>query len=214
MFKKLAVLFFGLVMTTSTFAADEIAVTVYNSNLGVVSETRALELDKGVNQLAFRDVPSLIDPNSVTFEVLGDKGRVAILEQNYVYDLVSPDKMYAKYIDREIELVDKDGRLYSGTLLAYGGGAVTLQEKSGRVKIVTLSNITEVNFPLLPEGLITRPTLFWLYQSDSEGRKDCRVGYQTAGMTWSAEYIGVVKETLKFILIPAFTLKGSPEYKN
>jgi len=192
MFKKITLVTFSFVLFSIPLMADDLAVTVYNSNLGVVSETRALDIEKGVNQHAFRDVPSLIDANSVTFEVVGDKGRVAILEQNYAYDLVSPDKMYAKYIDQEIELVDKEGRLYNGKLLAYGGGAVTLQEKSGRVKIVTLNNITEVNFPLLPEGLITRPTLFWLYQSDSKGKMDCRVGYQTAGMNWSAEYVGVL----------------------
>ena len=192
MVKKILFISFIVMTLSGSLFADDVAVTVYNNNLGVVSETRALELEKGLGRLAFRDVPSLIDANSVTFETTGDKSRVAILEQNYAYDLVSPDKMYAKYIDQEIELVDKEGRLYNGTLLAYGGGAVTLREKSGRVKIVTLSNITEVNFPQLPDGLITRPTLFWLYRSDVEGKKDCRVGYQTSGMTWSAEYVGVL----------------------
>ncbi|MFZ5980802.1 MAG: DUF4139 domain-containing protein [Candidatus Zixiibacteriota bacterium] len=197
MLKKILLFVFIILVLSAALWADDVAVTVYNNNLGVVSETRLLELQKGLNRLAFRDVPSMIDANSVTFEVVGDKSRVAILEQNYAYDLVSPDKMYEKYIDQEIELVDKDGRLFNGTLLAYGGGAVTLQEKSGRVKIVALNNITEVNFPLLPEGLITRPTLFWLYQSEAGGKKDCRVGYQTSGMTWSAEYVGVLdaKET-------------------
>ena len=46
-------------------AADELAVTVYNSNLGVVSETRQLEFSKGIGKLAFRDVPSQIDAASV-----------------------------------------------------------------------------------------------------------------------------------------------------
>jgi len=197
MWKILFGLFSGLLLLTAVAIADDLAVTVYNSNLGVVSETRELEFDKGIDKLAFRDVPSLIDANSVRFEVVGDAAQVAILEQNYAFDLVSPDQMYAKYIDKEIELVDKEGRLYGGMLLAYGGGAVTLQEKSGRVKIVSLANVTEVNFPLLPEGLITRPTLFWLYQSDFKGKQKCRVGYQTAGMDWSAEYVGVLDKNEK-----------------
>ena len=64
--------FFTLVMILmagSLIRADDIAVTVYNSNLGVVSETRTLELEKGVNRFAFRDVPALIDPASVRFEI-------------------------------------------------------------------------------------------------------------------------------------------------
>ncbi|MFH1688282.1 MAG: DUF4139 domain-containing protein [bacterium] len=178
-----------------TCVADEIAVTVYNSNLGVISESRTLEFEKGVHEIAFRDVPTQIDAASVRFYV--DGGQVAILEQNYAYDLVSSDQLYAKYVDQDIELIDKSGRLYSGTLLAYGSGNVTLLEPAGRVKIVLLENIAEVNFPSLPDGLITRPTLFWRYQAQSGGAKDCRVGYQTGGLNWKAEYVGVLdgKET-------------------
>jgi hypothetical protein len=197
MLKIICGLWAFLLLLASLATADDVAVTVYNSNLGVVSETRELEFNKGIDRLAFRDVPSAIDANSVQFEVIGEGARVAILEQNYAFDLVSPDQMYAKYIDKEIELVDKDGRLYSGVLLAYGSNMVTLQEKSGGVKIVSLANIAEVNFPLLPEGLITRPTLFWLYQSDLKGKQKCRVGYQTAGMDWSAEYVGVLDKAEK-----------------
>ncbi len=169
--------------------ADDVAVTVYNSNLGVVSETRTLNFDKGNGKLAFRDVPSEIDPASVRMEVL-DGGKVTVLEQNYAYDLVSPEQMYRRYLDQEIELIDESGRLYSGNLLAYNKGAVTLMETSGRVKVVNLDNINEVSFPKLPEGLITRPTLFWLYASESGGPRQCRVGYQTSGMKWEAEYVG------------------------
>lgn len=185
-----------LVLISSIAIADEIAVTVYNSNLGVISEKRTLKFDKGIGRLQFRDVPSLIDANSVGFTVEGNR-NVSILEQNYAFDLVSPDKMYQKYIDKEIELIDKEGKLYQGTLLAFSGGAVTIQGKSGRIKIVLLSHVVEVNFPSLPDGLITRPTLFWKYNSDFSGEALCEVSYQTSGISWSAEYVGLLnsKET-------------------
>lgn len=193
---KTAILITILLFLPLTLFADDISVTVYNSNLGVISETRTLKFDKGTGTLAFRDVPALIDANSVGFTVHGDR-NIGILEQNYAFDLVSPDKMYQKYIDKEIELIDKDGKLYSGTLLAYSSGAITLQESSGRIKIVQLSHVVEINFPKLPDGLITRPTLFWKYNSDYGGDVRCEVGYQTAGMNWSAEYVGLLdsKET-------------------
>lgn len=175
-----------------TLIAEDMAVTVYNSNLGVVSETRGLEFIKGIGQLAFRDVPSAIDASSVTFEILDSKHSVNILEQNYAYDLVSPDQIYSRYIDKEVDLLDKDGKLISGKLLAFSSGAITLQEKSGGIKIVQLLNIAETNFPKLPDGLITKPTLFWKYNSNYNGLLDCKVGYQTSGMSWSAEYIGVL----------------------
>ncbi|MEA3297476.1 MAG: DUF4139 domain-containing protein, partial [candidate division Zixibacteria bacterium] len=187
---RVIVLLLLLTLLPKAAATDEIAVTVYNSNIGVVSETRQLEFKEGVGRLAFRDVPSRIDAASVRFKVPGSK--VSILEQNYAFDLVSPTKMYLKYIDKKIELIDKEGRLYDGELLAYANGSVTLRESNGRIKIVLLENVIEVNFPRLPEGLITRPTLFWLYNSGETGRLNCNVGYQTGGLNWSAEYVGLL----------------------
>lgn len=175
-------------------AAEDLSVTVYNSNLGVVSETREMDFEEGTNRIAFRDVPSQIDPASVRFKLTDNGSEIAILEQNYAYDLVSPEELYRKYVDREIEMIDKEGRLFTGKLLAYNSGAVTLQSANGQVKVIRMENITEVNFPKLPEGLITRPTLFWLYQAQAGGERTANVTYQTSGMNWEAEYVGLLNE--------------------
>ncbi|UCE23261.1 MAG: DUF4139 domain-containing protein [Candidatus Zixiibacteriota bacterium] len=182
----------SIAVLAASVTADDIAVTVYNSNLGVISELRSLEFVKGVGRLAFTDVPSRIDPASVRFDMVGKGGDVTILEQNYAYDLVNPQQMYTRYIDEEIELIDKEGKLYSGTLLSSAADAVVLMEESGKIKIIRLEHILETSFPSLPEGLITRPTLFWTYSSEAAGKYDARVGYQTSGMNWSAEYVGVL----------------------
>ena len=189
---KTATILLGIILLAGAVSAEDLAVTVYNSNLGVISETRSLNFDKGLGRVAFRDVPHAIDANSVRFKLTDASAEVAILEQNYVYDLVSKDQIYKKYIDKEIELIDKEGTLFSGSLIAFGGGTVTLQEQNGRIKIILMDKITEVNFPSLPDGLVTRPTLFWLYQSSKSGDMDCNVSYQTSGMNWAAEYVGLV----------------------
>jgi hypothetical protein len=181
-----------LVIAAGAVSAADLAVTVYNSNLGVVNEIRQLEFKKGIGQLSFTDVPALIDASSVRFELVSGGKNVSILEQNYAYDLVGPEQMYSKYIDKQIELTDEKGNIYKGTLLSYSGGSAILREESGRVKIISLSQIVDVNFPVLPEGLITRPTLVWRYSSDAGGVVPCKVSYQTGGMDWTAEYVGVL----------------------
>ena len=173
---------------------DDVSVTVYNSNLGVIFETRELGFLKGSGRLSFVDVPSKIDATSVGFELVDKNKSAVILEQNYAYDLVSPEKIYARYIDQNIDLFDKEGNIFSGTLVSYAGGAFVLKDESGKIQIVRTEQIVNSNFPKLPEGLITRPTLFWLYHSDFSGKADCRVSYQTAGMNWSAEYVGILSE--------------------
>jgi hypothetical protein len=180
----------------ATYAGD-VSVTVYNSNLGVVHETRELEFDKGTGRISFVDVPTMIDATSVGFEIVDKSKSVVILEQNYAYDLVSPNKIYSKYIDKNIDLFDKEGNSYRGTLLSFAENAFVIKDASGGIKVVRTDQVTNANFPELPEGLITRPTLFWLYNSDFSGKADCKVSYQTSGISWTAEYVGILSEDEK-----------------
>ena len=182
----------ALLLAANIVMADEVSVTVYNSNLGVVHEIRALSFEKGTGRVSFTDVPSQIDPTSVGFEITDPSRSAVILEQNYAYDLVSPEKIYSKYIDKKIDLFDKAGNMYSGTLLSFTNGAFVLKNDAGKVQIIRLEQVVNANFPELPEGLVTRPTLFWLYDSDFSGKADCEVSYQTAGIDWSAEYVGIL----------------------
>lgn len=175
-------------------ASAEVSVTVYNSDLGVIREVRELEFRKGSGRLAFRDVPSRIDATSVRFKTLDSRRKISILEQNYQFDLVSQEKIYNRYIDRQIELIANDGKIYSGALLAYSSASITLKRKTGALQIVRMDEIANVNFPELPDGLITRPTLFWDYISDRAGKAKCEVSYQTAGMSWTAEYVATLND--------------------
>lgn len=186
----------AVILLTGSLAA-EVSVTVYNGNLGVIREIRSLNFEKGMGKISFIDVPSQIDATSVGFELLDKKKSVSILEQNYAYDLVSPEKIYAKYIDKNIDIVDKEGRIYSGILLSFSGGSAVLENNSGKIQIIQMSQIVNVDFPELPEGLITRPTLFWLYSSDFTGETKCNVSYQTSGLNWTAEYVGILSEDEK-----------------
>ncbi|MFH1699323.1 MAG: hypothetical protein ABIE07_01950 [Candidatus Zixiibacteriota bacterium] len=172
--------------------ADDIAVTVYNSDLGVVRETRTLDFMQGLGKIKFADVASRIDATSVTFNIVDTTKEVDILEQNYDFDLVNPDKIYDKYIDNNIEIVTEKGEVFTGRLLSYSGGYLVVEQTDGRIKTISKSWVRDVTFPDLPEGLITRPTLFWDYQSNFTGTAEAIVGYQTSGMIWHAEYVGVL----------------------
>ncbi|RKX20553.1 MAG: DUF4139 domain-containing protein [Candidatus Zixiibacteriota bacterium] len=188
--KYLLIILFSIIAIS--VAGNEISVTVYNSDLGVISEKRNLNFTEGVDTLAYTNVPSRIDPASVRFELSNSSQDVTILEQNYLFDLVSPEQMYKKYIDKEIEILNEKGELYTGILLVASRDAITLEDKTGEIKIVMLSKISNVTFPSLPDGLITKPTLFWLYNSNIAGEKECQVSYQTRGMNWEAEYVGIL----------------------
>lgn len=155
----------------------EVSVTIYNSDLGLVKDVRELDFQKGKSFIQFTDVASQIDPTSVHFSPVNPSDQVSILEQNYQYDLVSSAKILEKYVDKEIELFTKSGdakgeeKSYKGTLLSYSDDNVTIQESEGAIRIIRLSEVVDLYFPSLPEGLITRPTLVWFLDSQVSGRK-------------------------------------------
>ncbi|HDY87036.1 MAG TPA: DUF4139 domain-containing protein, partial [bacterium] len=76
-------------------------------------------------------------------------------------------------------------------------GDVVLKGKEGGIKIVKLSAVKQYDFPELPEGLITRPTLFWKLYSKTALKTNTEVSYMTAGFDWHAEYTAVVSDDEK-----------------
>ena len=171
-----------------------VALTVYHDNLALVREVRTLEIQKGESEVAFQDVAAHIDPTSVYFTSLTAPDQVAILEQNFEFDLVNASKILAKYVDQEIELRGKDGLSYSGTLLSASGSEIILRRSDGRIKIVSRGQVQHMDFPRLPEGLITRPTLVWKLRSTRNAKHRVEVGYLTSGIKWHAEYVAVTNQ--------------------
>jgi hypothetical protein len=173
--------------------SEGVELAVYNQNLALVKDLRSMELDEGVNEVRFVDVASQIDPTSVHFRSLTDPEGTIVLEQNYEYDIVGSSKLLSKYLDQEISVVTEDGQEYVGTLLS-GAEDVILEAANGQVTVLKLGQIKEFNFPALPEGLITRPTLVWQLNSGQAGSQDVEVTYLTQGVNWQANYIVVLAD--------------------
>lgn len=187
--KKLFTLLLSLAFVAPASALE---VTVYNSNLGLIKETRPFTLKNGVNSVQVVDVAAQIDPTSVHFKSLTAPDAVTVLEQDFRYDLISQEKILQRYLGREIELqrYGRDGdkkEIIKGTLLSAAGGKVM---KVGD-KLV-LNPQGEAILPELPEGLLTKPTLMWLLNARKAGEHQGEISYLTAGLSWSADYVLVV----------------------
>ncbi|HEY8204282.1 MAG TPA: hypothetical protein VIF81_06115, partial [Pyrinomonadaceae bacterium] len=76
--------------TTTARDRQSVNITVYNSNLGLVRETRRLNLPAGRIALRFADVTAQIRPETVHLASLLSPTALRILEQNYQYDLLNP----------------------------------------------------------------------------------------------------------------------------
>jgi hypothetical protein len=169
----------------------DIALTVYNQNFALVRDSRNLSLKEGLNRVSFSDIASQIEPASVYFKTLTNSAGSTILEQNFEYDLVSADKLLLKYVDREIAVTTKDDNRYQGYLASYDAKQLVLvkEKTKGPIFMVNRENIRNIEFPQLPEGLITKPTLVWSLQNRTAEMQTVEVSYLTGGINWLADYV-------------------------
>ncbi|MGH8729600.1 MAG: DUF4139 domain-containing protein, partial [Burkholderiales bacterium] len=65
-------------------------------------------------------------------------------------------------------------------------GGLVLRGADGAVRI--FNHTASVQFPKLPGGLLTKPTLVWDVISQQPGTHRTKVGYQTGGVTWWTDY--------------------------
>ena len=175
--------------SVETTSADQtgLAITIYNQNIGLVKDTRNIDMPSGMFELKFADVAKLINVASVHLKSLTDAEKLFILEQNYEFDLVSLDKLLERYLGREIGFETKEGKRLKGVLLSHTGGWVV--DMGGEI-FLDLPGTPIL--PELPEGLITRPTLLWLLGNDGASTQQVEMSYLTDGMNWVANYVAIV----------------------
>src|SRR3984957_16555929 len=148
-------------MVTTTLAdQSELALTVYNSDIALVRDVRQITLAAGDSRLRFMDIAASINPATVHFRSLTEPARLGVLEQNYEYDLLDPNKLLQKYVGREVTMMRGDQEV-KATLLSDNGGQVW---KIGN-DIITNIGYNSLRFPEVPDNLYERPTLLWSLQN-------------------------------------------------
>ena len=180
----------------STTVDDQTAlsVTVYNVNLGLIKDHRYIKMPAGNVELRFMDVASQIIPASVSIRSLSDEDSLNVLEQNYEYDLLNPQKLLDKYVGKEVKLFYKNPHtdkeeIIKALLLSNNGGPIY---KIGDE--VTFGHPGRVIFPGVPENLISRPTLVWLLSNKLRDAQKVEALYLTNGLNWRADYVVTLNE--------------------
>ena len=178
--------------TTTEKDQVDLAVTVYNSNIALVRDVRQIHLPSGTFPLHFEDVAASINPATVHFRSLLDPSKLNVIEQNYEYDLLDPQKLLQKYVGKEVTLIRAERDAGStrwvetkAILLANNGGPVW---KIGN-EIVTGMAVDSYRFPDLPENLYSRPTLVWTLENRGAESQRVEASYLTSNMNWSADYV-------------------------
>jgi hypothetical protein len=170
----------------------DLNVTVYNSDIALVRDVRTFDMPRGTFDLSFMDIAATVNPATVHFRSLTEPARVSVLEQNYEYDLLEPEKLLRKYVGRDVTLVrmrQVDGTTseeeVTARLLSYNNQPVW--RING--EIVTGLHADHIRFPELPDTLFTRPTLIWSLDNAGATRHRVEAAYLAGKLSWNADYV-------------------------
>ncbi len=204
--KKLAVLItlFSFIFSIQTGVAapltstlkdqQSVSVTIYNSNIGLVKDTRLIDLKPGVDELKFMDVAAKIDPTTVHIKSLTNGSSLNVLEQNYEYDLLSPQKLLEKFVGQKVQLATvnpetKKEEIVEATLLSTQGGNIfQIGDK------IHIGHHGRILLSKIPENLIPQPTLVWILENKLLKPQKLEASYLTSGINWKADYVTVLNK--------------------
>jgi hypothetical protein len=178
--------------TTTLDDQTDLALTVYNSQLALVRDVRQITLPPGESRLRFMDIAASINPSTVLFRSLTDTGKLSMLEQNYEFDLLDPNKLLQKYVGREVTLIRP--RMSNGSTQYDEVKAILLSLNGAPVwkigdEIVTGLSYESIRFPQLPENLFERPTLLWTLQNNGNRQQKVEASYLAGNLSWNADYV-------------------------
>lgn len=202
--KKAAVLAAAIAAATPALAQDElrstlddqqsVAVTIYNENLALVKDTRKVKLADGLNRLALREVSGQMRPETALLRSLSHPGSFTLLEQNFDFDLLTPEKLLEKYVGRNVRIVKTHPTTGAETVET----AQVLSAANGVV--LKIGDRIETGLPgrivydSVPANLRDRPTLVTQMQNGRAGEQTLELSYLTGGLSWKADYVAELND--------------------
>lgn len=168
---------------------DAVSLTIYNQNIALVEDTRSLNVPAGRSRREFPGVSASIRP-----ETVGLSGRgLSVVEQNFDYDLLTPDKLMQSAVGDEIGIVRTNPgsgaqETQRARVLAANQGVVLAVD--GHIEVLRDDGVpTRVIFDEVPANLRPRPTLSVTLDAEGAGRRDVTLTYLTTGLQWKADYV-------------------------
>jgi len=196
---------------------QEVAVTIYNENLALVKDKRSLDLPEGVSTLAFREVSGMMRPETALLQSTPAQD-ITVLEQNFDFDLLTPQKLLEKYVGKTIGVVKThpttgEETVEEAAVLSANNGVVL---RTGN-RIETGLSGGRLIFPDVPPNLRDKPTLTMELASRTAGRKNLELSYLTGGLSWQADYVAELssgEDRLNLLGWVTLTNTSGTPYKN
>jgi hypothetical protein len=168
-----------------------LAISLYQSNLALIRDTRSLTLDSGSIRLVWRDIASEIKPETAWLRHLQHPGHFQVLSQHFDLKRLTPQNLLEHHIGETITVirthpVTGEETREPATLLSTNGGVVLSFDDRIETDIPG-----RIAYPAIPPSLHDKPAMHILLNkaSGNHSRHNLELTYLTHGLFWQADYI-------------------------
>ena len=182
-----------IALSAAASAQPGIDITIYADNQALVQDTREITFTGDKQKVEFKNVSAQIRPETASL-VASD---MAIIEQNFDYDLLSPAKIMENAVGQTITLVRTNPATGAETreqavVLAANGGVVL--QIGNRIEVLRDDGLpVRVIFDKVPPNMRAEPTLSITLQGNP-GKREAALRYLTPGLGWRADYVALYDE--------------------
>ncbi|MGB5326041.1 MAG: DUF4139 domain-containing protein [Pseudomonadales bacterium] len=125
--------------------------------------------------------------------------ELQILEQNFDFDLLTPQKLLEKHLGKTISIATQNPatgaeQVRSGTVLSTNGGVVL---KVG--ERIETDPPGRYIFDTMPANLRDLPTLSVLLNNTKQEERQLELSYLTGGLSWRADYVAELNASDKLV---------------
>lgn len=160
------------------------SLTLYTSDLGLVKESRALDLRGAHDTLRLEGVSSRLDASSLRF--VPSSGRLTRLA--YRWDVATGDGLLERTVGARVRVVSKNERITEGTLLSADGGWLVVRAEDGSLATLSREAMQEIRLARPDAGLSLKPAIEAVVEGGKRGAGSAQLQYLTGGLSWAAEH--------------------------
>ncbi len=182
-----------IALSGAASAEPGIDITIYADNQALVQDVRTVTFTGDKQKVEFKNVSAQIRAETASL-VATD---MAIIEQNFDYDLLSPAKIMENAVGQTITLVRTNPATGAETreqavVLAANGGVVL--QIGNRMEVLRDDGLpVRVIFDHIPPNMRADPTLSITLQGKA-GTREAALRYLTPGLGWRADYVALYDE--------------------
>ncbi|MEQ1488638.1 MAG: DUF4139 domain-containing protein, partial [Methylotenera sp.] len=164
------------------------------------------------------DVSAQIRPETALLRSINAPGSLTLLEQNFDFDLLTPEKLLEKYVGKTVSLV----KTHPTTGAETSEQATVLSANNGVIlkvgnRIETGVHANRIVFDDVPANLRDRPTLVTQINNKGAADQTVELSYLTGGLGWKADYVAELnskEDTLDLSGWVTLTNTSGASYKN